>query len=161
MRQTGTITIEHVTVTTNKPSADVREALEEKMVMADVLKHLETTNATYEQKRQAIEELLGKRHFFVFCIIEHGDLLSLAGNPGKAVQYTIGNPLLAIQMTQHVLAVCLYAPFKLAVYEYDNGRTVISYDRLSSFVAQFNNEEATRMAQHVDALLEDLLATVV
>ena len=160
------ITVEHIVVTTDKPYEQVTALLEEKMSstpgdMNELIGQLAAAKTSWAQATDLIEQRLGKSGFHIFSKIEHGLLLSLAGKPGKSVQYTVGNPLLAVQMTQHIAAVALYAPFKLAVYEEDDSKTIIIYDSLSSFVAQFQNEEVTRMAEQVDSLLEELIAGVI
>lgn len=164
-RQTTKITIEHVVVTSTKSYEQVTALLEERMgvavELAEVLENLRTAKSSWEQVAREIEKRLGKSSFSIFSRIDHGVLLSLAGKPSKAIQYTIGNPLLAVQMTEQVLPVSLYAPFKLAVYEDDKARTIISYDRLSSLVAQYHNEKVIAIAHIVDKKLEDLVAEVI
>lgn len=164
-RQIFDVTIEHVVVTSNKPYGQVTELLEKMMGgtigdMNELIEQLDVKKTAWPQASQMIEERLGKSGFRIFSKIDHGLLLSLAGKPKKAVQYTVGNPVLAVQMTQHIPAVALYAPFKLAVYEEDTATTAITYDRLSSILSQFHNEEVSRIALHVDLLFERLLAEV-
>ena len=72
---------------------------------------------SWEQVPQAIEKKMGTSGFNIFCKVEHGQLLSLAGKVSRVSQYAIGNPLLAMQMVEHVSEVALYAPLRLAVYE--------------------------------------------
>jgi len=58
--------------------------------------------------------------------------LQVSGQPGKAVQYDIGNPLTATRMTQHQLPASFYAPLRVVLYENDAGRATFEYDRPSS-----------------------------
>jgi hypothetical protein len=44
---------------------------------------------------------LGTSGLTILRKIETGALLTLSGKPTRAAQYTIGNPLLAIQMIEH------------------------------------------------------------
>lgn len=62
---------------------------------------------------------------------------SLAGKPRQVSQYAIGNSLLALQMVEHLPEVALYAPLRLAVYEEDEGKTFVAYDRFSSLLSQY------------------------
>ena len=107
---------------------------------------------------QAIEKRLGTGGFSIFSKVEQGQLLSLAGKPRRVSQYAIGNPLLAIQMIEHVPEVALYAPLRLAVYEGEQGRTFVAYDRFSSLLSQYNRPEVTQIAQLVEQKLEALVA---
>ena len=52
----------------------------------------------------------------LFGTMDHGAILSIFGVKTKAIQYVLGNPLIAIQMTQHNLAVGLYAPLRVLVF---------------------------------------------
>jgi len=165
-RKISTITLEHIVMTSNRPYEQVIASLEEMMGgsngdMDELIRQLNATKTSWLEASQIIEKQLGKSSFYIFSKIDHGALLSLAGKPRKAVQYTIGNPLLAVQMTQHIAAVSLYAPLKLAVYEDNDAKTIITYDSLSSMLSQFHSEEITRIAEHVDALLEKLVTAVI
>jgi uncharacterized protein (DUF302 family) len=115
-------------------------------------------HASWEQITQAIEKRLGTSGFSIFGKVEQGQLLSLAEKPRGAVQYSIGNPLLAIQMIEHVPEVALYAPLRLAVYEGEQGKTFIAYDRFSSLLSQYEHTEIAPIAKLVEQKLEELVA---
>jgi uncharacterized protein (DUF302 family) len=115
-------------------------------------------HASWEQITQAIEKRLGTSGFSIFGKVEQGLLLSLAGKPRGAGQYSIGNPLLAIQMIEHVPEVALYAPLRLAVYEGEQGKTFIAYDRFSSLLSQYERVEIGPIAKLVEQKLEQLVA---
>ena len=82
----------------------------------------------------------------LFGKTDHGLLLSLAGQQRKGVQYVVGNPLIAIEMTRHNLAAGLYAPLRVLVYEDDRGRTCLEYDKPSSLFGQFNDDRIASVA---------------
>ena len=48
---------------------------------------------------------------------------AIAGQKRKAVQYVVGNPLFALQMTQHDIRAGLYAPLRVLIYEDGQGKT--------------------------------------
>ena len=68
----------------------------------------------------------------IFNSRDHGGLLQIAGQPRKAVQYDIGNPLTASRMSQHQLPASLYAPLRVVLYENEAGCATFEYDRPSS-----------------------------
>jgi len=105
--------------------------------------------------------MAGSSGFMLFGTMDHGALLSLFGVKTKAIQYVLGNPLIAIQMTQHNLAAGLYAPLRVLVYEDDRGRTCLEYDKPSSLFGQFNDDRITTVASLLDRKLEDLIAEAV
>jgi uncharacterized protein (DUF302 family) len=105
--------------------------------------------------------MAGSSGFMLFGTTDHGALLSIFGVKKKAIQYIVGNPLIAIQMTQHNLAAGLYAPLRVLVYEDNRGRTCLEYDKPSSLFGQFNDDRITTVASLLDRKLEDLIAAAV
>ena len=164
MRHTTPITIEHIAVASNQPYETVSDALEARLGAAEnwgaIGEHLPAPNASEEQVAQTIEEHLGTSGFTLFSKVEHSHLLSLLGKTTRATQYTIGNPLLAMQMTQYMPEAALYAPLKLVVYEDEQGNTFIAYDSFVSLLAQYQREEITQVARLVEQKLEALVAEV-
>ena len=70
---------------------------------------------------RAREELERGPELSIFNSRDHGGLLQITGQPRKAVQYDIGNPLTATKMTQHQLPASLYAPLRVVLYENEAG----------------------------------------
>ena len=97
----------------------------------------------------------------LFRTSDHGSLLRLAGQKKKAIQYLIGNPLFAIQMTQHDIRAGLYAPLRVLIYENENGKTCVEYDKPSSLFGQFGNAKVTEVAAMLDRKLEQLVAKAI
>ena len=85
-------------------------------------------------------------------------MLRVTGHARKAVQYDIGNPLIATRMTQHELPASLYAPLRVVLYENEAGHAVFEYDRPSSLFGQFGDERVTVVARELDASLERVVA---
>jgi hypothetical protein len=88
----------------------------------------------------------GRRHgggFLLFDKIDHGALLSLVGQPVRAVQYVVGNPLFAVQMTRHNLAAGLEAPLRLLVSMCPGGNGATR-----SFAAPFAGPRLRAPADH-------------
>jgi uncharacterized protein (DUF302 family) len=84
--------------------------------------------------------------------------LHIVGQQRQAVQYVVGNPLFALQMTQHDIRASLYAPLRVLLYENDEGKTCVEYDRPSSFFGQFGNDRISPTAAMLDKKLEALVA---
>jgi uncharacterized protein (DUF302 family) len=162
MRQTTQITIEHIVVVSDRSYERVIEALEAQLGPgADwekIARALGVSNASWEQAVQIIEQQLGTSGFTILSKIEPGALLRLSGKPTRATQYAIGNPLLAIQMIEHVPEAALYAPLRLVVYENRAGKAVVAYERFTSQLAQYPNPEIAPVAQLVEQKLEELVA---
>jgi uncharacterized protein (DUF302 family) len=90
-------------------------------------------------------------------VFDHGAALNMVGARTNAKQYLIGNPLTAIQMSQHDIRAALYAPLRVLVYERKEGETIVEYDQPSSQFGQFGRAEVTEVARTLDVKLERVL----
>ena len=123
----------------------------------DVYKALAASGDAEEAKAK-IEAMAGPSGFMLFGTQDHGALLRLAGQKRKAIQYVVGNPLFALQMTQHDIRASLYAPLRVLIYENEEGKTCVEYDKPSSLFGQFGNDRITPTAAMLDRKLEALVA---
>ena len=105
--------------------------------------------------------MAGPSGFLLFGTTDHGALLRIVGQKRKAIQYVVGNPLFALQMTQHDIRAGLYAPLRVLLYEDDRGRTCLEYDKPSSLFGQFQNDRISPTAPMLDKKLEDLVTTAI
>jgi len=94
-------------------------------------------------KASARRKLEGVPELWIFDRRDHGGLLQITGEPRKAVQYDIGNPLTASRMTQHQLPAALAAPLRVVLYENRAGGATFECDRTLSLFGQFGEERAT------------------
>ena len=156
---TTRISVDHVRLTTDKPFGDVTKAFEQQVGRfdPDVYKTL-AEGEDAEKAKAKIEAMAGPSGFMLFATHNHGALLRLASQKRKAIQYVVGNPLLALQMTQHDIRASLYAPLRVLIYENDEGKTCVEYDKPSSLFGQFGNERISPTAAMLDKKLEALVA---
>jgi uncharacterized protein (DUF302 family) len=154
------ISIEHVRLTADKPFEEFTAAFEQQLghFEPDVYKALEE-GGDPAAVTSRLASMVGPSGFMLFRTSNHGALLRIVGKPRKAMQYLLGNPLFAIEMTQHAIGAGLYAPLRVLIYEDEGGRTCVEFDRPSSLFGQFGDERVDRMAAMLDRKLEDLVAT--
>ena len=154
--------VDHVRLETDKPFEAVASAFERQLGRfdPDVAKPL-TAGGDVEGARAKIEAMAGPSGFMLFGTNDHGALLRLIGQKRKAIQYVVGNPLYALQMTQHDLRAGLYAPLRVLIYEDNRGRTCLEYDKPSSLFGQFQNDRISPTAAMLDKKLEDLVTTAI
>ncbi len=155
-------TVDHVRLATDKPFEEVAKVFERQLGRfdPDVYKSL-AASGDAEGVRAKIEAMAGPSGFMLFATNDHGALLGLAGQKRKAIQYVVGNPLFALQMTQHDIRASLYAPLRVLLYEDERGRTCLEYDKPSSLFGQFNDDQIASVASMLDRKLEDLVAAAV
>ena len=152
-------TVDHVRRTTDKPFEDVTTAFVRQLGRFEpgVYQAL-AEGGDADEARAKIEAMAGPSGFMLFATHHHGALLRLAGQRRKAVQYVVGNPLFALQMTQHDIRAGLYAPLRVLLYEDERGRTCLEYDKPSSLFGQFNDARIAPTAAMLDNKLEALVA---
>ena len=78
----------------------------------------------------------------------------------KVFWLVIGNPLIMRKMLKHVPDAGSYAPVTILIDERPDG-VHISYDRMASFLAPYQNAEAFKVAKDLDAKVEPLVASAV
>jgi uncharacterized protein (DUF302 family) len=156
------ITVDHIRVEADKPFDQIVKAFELQLGQFDpeVYKSL-IAGEDAEKVRAKIEAMVGPSGFMLFKTSDHGALLRLAGQKKKAIQYLVGNPLFAVQMTQHDIRASLYAPLRVLVYENEPGKTCVEYDKPSSLFGQFGNAKVTEVATMLDRKLEQLVAKAI
>ena len=154
--------VDHVRRTTDKPFDDVAKAFEAQLGKFDGdVRKAATASEDAEEAKAKIAAMAGPSGFMMFSTSDHGALLRLAGQERKAIQYVVGNPLLALQMTQHDIRASLYAPLRVLIYKDETGKTWVEYDRASSLFGQFGNAQITAVAAMLDRKLEALVSAAI
>jgi uncharacterized protein (DUF302 family) len=151
--------VDHVRLTTDKPFEEVVKAFERQLGRFDpnVYKAL-AAGGDAEAARAKIEAMAGPSAFMLFGTNDHGSLLRLAGQKRKAVQYVVGNPLFALQMTRHDIRASLYALLRVLLYENEQGQTCVEYDKPSTLFGQFGKAEVAAVAAMLDRKMKALAA---
>jgi uncharacterized protein (DUF302 family) len=156
------ITVEHIRVVAEKPFDQVTQAFEKQLGQfnEEAYKSL-AAGEDVEKVRARLEAMVGPSGFMLFRTSDHGSLLRLVGQNKRAIQYLVGNPLFAVEMTQHDLRASLYAPLRVLLYENEHEKTCVEYDKPSSLFGQFRNAKVTDVATMLDRKLEQLVAKAI
>src|SRR5262249_53966332 len=144
----------------SKPFDEFIGELEKRAPLAPPSKFQELVdlNLPPDQLRARVEGLIGSSGFMFFLKIRHDRLFSHFGRTHASVQYAIGNPLIAKEVSDKAPAICLYTPFRLAVYESpETHETVVSYDSPASLFGSFGVPEAAEIGAKLEGKLQDLL----
>jgi len=96
----------------------------------------------------------------LFAEFDHGAIVRKGTGRAtpRMIRFVIGNPLIMRQMVQHVPDAGSYAPITILIDERSDG-VHLSYDRMTSFLAPYNNATALNVARELDAKVEALLAS--
>jgi uncharacterized protein (DUF302 family) len=147
------ISVEHVEIHSAKPFDEVVKVLEATVKPLDP----NLREAMAKGDVEAAEKIVGKEPLFIFSKRDHGAILRIAGQSRKAIQYEIGNPMTATEMTRHRIEASLYAPLRVTLYENESSGCTFAYDQPSSLFGQFDDGRVTAVAQGLDQELKAVL----
>ncbi|MDB5860836.1 MAG: hypothetical protein JWQ76_4525 [Ramlibacter sp.] len=153
-------TIEHVLIASRRSFDEVRAALEAKLQHYDERIAAMLRQGEAERARVELERLAAPTGLTILQTLNHGSALVLRGGRRNAIQYGIGNVLIATEMTQHRLAAGLYAPIRVLLYEAEGSTAVFEYDRPSTAFALFGDDRIDAVAKRLDAQLQSVLQDV-
>jgi len=153
----NTIAVQHVKISLAQSFERAREAFESIVPQLDAGILVLLRNGEVERAREQLER---GPELAIFQSRDHGSLLQIAGLARKALQYDVGNPLTASKMTRHQLAAAIYAPFRVVLYENEQGHAVFEYDKPSSLFGQFGDRRVTMVALELDAAIGRALQRV-
>ncbi|BAZ70623.1 hypothetical protein NIES4106_54180 (plasmid) [Fischerella sp. NIES-4106] len=160
--QTINYTVTRVIVSSEKPFQEVIDAIES--IVGDgkysVFEELVAAKAPFEQVESVVESMLGQSGFMKLATFNTGGLLSLMGKAKNVKLYLLGNPLIANQMIEQNPVVGLYVPPRLLVYDDYEGKTHITYDKLSSILSQFDNEFILKVSQMLDQRFQEIAKAI-
>jgi uncharacterized protein (DUF302 family) len=154
MKQTQTIVVEHIKISSERSFEEVRRRLEGTLPALDA--SIAEVLRSGDEKRATDYDKSGPQ-LSIFEERDHGSLLEIFGGRRKALQYEIGNPLTASKMTRYQLSAALYAPLRVVLFEDEHGKGVFEYDRPSSLFQQYGDNRVTEVGRDLDATLEAAL----
>ncbi|CAB3764237.1 DUF302 domain-containing protein [Paraburkholderia humisilvae] len=151
--------VDHVTVSSDKPYALVKEDLERRLGRLDENIRTLLREKKTDELRAALRKATGKDGLAIHYIGVHGDWLILKGQQKNGIVYFTGDILTAIEMTSVNMAAGLYAPLRIMVYENAQGGTTIEYDKPSSQLSQFHSAVIDAQARSLDDRVAKLCAS--
>jgi uncharacterized protein (DUF302 family) len=158
---TKRINIERVTITSRKSLNDVLAKFDAAVGRPNIEEFWKRMTAakTNSEMEQIVQSVLGPSGFMEFARFDHGGVVhkGKSDDHSKVFRLVVGNPLIMREMVKHVPDAGSYAPVTILVDERPDG-VHMSYDRMSSFLAPYENAEALKVAKDLDAKVEALLA---
>ena len=154
------IEVERFTLSSSKPFDQVVAALNSAVGhpgMAEFWKSTDRAQSDAELQN-TIEKGLGPTGLMLFAEFDHGAIVRKATGRAtpRMIRFVIGNPLIMREMAKHVPDAGSYAPVTILIDERADG-VHLSYDRMASFLAPYQNAAALNVARELDAKLEALL----
>src|ERR1700739_3433070 len=154
------IEMERFSLTTSKPFDEVVAGVNTAIGHPDMAEFGRSTHEarSLAELKGAVEKGLGKTGLMLFVQLDHGAVVrkETGRDIPRIIRFVIGNPLIMKEMAKHVPDAGSYAPVTVLVDERPDG-VHLSYDRMASFLAPYENRDALEVARDLDRKIEDLL----
>lgn len=146
------ISVEHNTLISDRAFDDVVANFHERVGSLEETGWESTTADSRDQTdfENRIKKVIGSSGFTRFQTIDHGKWVTMYGKPTKFIQFTLGNPLIAITMIRHDVEAGLDVPVRLAIYEHPDGKTRVVWNTPSSLISGLANSEVRAAALKLD-----------
>ena len=155
------IEVERFTLSSSKPFDQVVAALNSAVGHPDMAEFWKSTHRAQSnaELQNTIEKGLGPTGLMLFVEFDHGAIVRKGTGRAtpRMIRFVIGNPLIMREMAKHVPDAGSYAPVTVLVDERADG-VHLSYDRMTSLLAPYNNSEALKVARDLDEKVEALLS---
>jgi uncharacterized protein (DUF302 family) len=154
------VEMERFTLISSKPFDEVVAALKAAIGHPNMAELWQATQraTTAAELEAAIQPVLGETGLMQFVEFDHGVIVrkGTEHHTSRIIRLVIGNPLIMKEMAKRVPDAGSYAPVTVLVDERADG-VHISYDRMASLLAPYENKDALSVARDLDAKVEDLL----
>lgn len=117
------------------------------------------SNSGFSQTVERLETAIKKRGMMIVATVDHQNMLRMVGasiRGSKTIEF--GKPDMMKMILPENPEVGLEMPLKIYVYEGANGKTVVSYSKLSAAFASYGKEPLTKAGQMMDMMLEEIAA---
>ena len=93
----------------------------------------------------------------IYAKIDATELLEVAGHRTRAIEYLIGNHVIAEAMFRHDPKALLYAPLRMLVYSDADGNAIFTMDRPSDAFGSLGIAEVTKVGEGLDRKVVNVL----
>src|SRR6266436_6263180 len=159
---TRKIEIERFTLTSSKPFDEIIAVLKAALGQPDIAAFWRSTHRAQSdaELQSTIEKVLGRTRLMLFAEFDHGAIVrkGTGRDTPRMIRFVIGNPLIMKEMAKRVPDAGSYAPVTILIDERPDG-VHLSYDRMASFLAPYQNAAALNVARELDTKVEALLAS--
>jgi len=117
------------------------------------------SGGTWEDVRAKVAEN-APNELMVYAKVDAVPLLSVAGHDVVAVEYLLGNHVIAETMFRHDPRALLYAPLRVLVYSDPDRNAVFSMDQPSTAFGSLGIPEVTEVGLSLDRKVANLLRVI-
>jgi uncharacterized protein (DUF302 family) len=148
-------------ISTGMPFDEFRAAFEKAAPAFDVERfaRIAADGGSWEEVRAAVVDN-APNGLMIYATIDTTPLLTVAGHRTKAVEYLLGNHVIAESMFRHDPKALLYAPLRILVHQDSDGNAVFSLDQPSTAFGSLGIAEVTEVGRGLDRKVAALLHVV-
>jgi uncharacterized protein (DUF302 family) len=154
------IEIERFSLISSKPFDRVVAAVNAAIGHPDMAEFARSTHEarSFAELKSAVEKGLSKAGLMLFMQLDQGAVVQkeTGQDTPQIIRLLIGNPLIMKEMAKHVPDAGSYAPVTVLVDERADG-VHLSYDKMASLLASYENRDALEVARNLDRKVEDIL----
>jgi uncharacterized protein (DUF302 family) len=156
-----THTMNRIDVSTGVNFDEFRAAFEEAAPPVDPapVKQIAESRGSWDDVKAAVA-INAPNDLMVYATIDATQGMALAGHSIKAVEYLLGNHVIAETMFRHDSRALLYAPLRVLLYSDADGNAVFSMDQPSAVFAGFGIPEITKVGEDLDRKVAKLLRVI-
>ena len=150
-----------IDVHTGVPFAEFRAAFEKAAPPYDPvpMRRIVESGGAWDDVRAKVAEN-APNELMVYAKIDAVPLLGVAGHDVKAVEYLLGNHVIAETMFRHDPKALLYAPLRVLVHSDADGNAVFSMDQPSSAFGSLGIAEVTEVGLSLDRKVANLVRVI-
>ena len=150
-----------IDIDTGIPFAEFVAALEKAAPPVDrtALERIATEGGDWDDVRAAAAEN-APNDLMVYAKIETSVFFTVAGHRTQAIEYLIGNHVIAETMFRHDAKALLYAPLRMLVYSDADGNAVFTMDQPGPAFGSLGPAEVTEVGKDLDRKVVNLLRVV-
>ena len=126
---------------------------------ANAIRELTDKGGTWDDVKQVMAAK-APHELLIYATIDATPLFSVAGYTTRAVEYLLGNHVIAETMFRHDPKVLLYAPLRILIHSDAAGQAVFSIDRPSSAFGSLGIPEVSAVGIALDQKVAALLQAI-
>jgi uncharacterized protein (DUF302 family) len=150
-----------IDIWTGMPFEDFRTEFEKAVPAIDLaaVTDIAETGGSWDDVRAAAAAN-APNELMIYATVDARPLLAPAGHRTKAVEYLVGNHVIAETMFRHHPLALLYAPLRVLVHEDRDGNAVFSMDQPSAAFSSLGIDEISAVGQSLDRKVDALLRVI-
>jgi uncharacterized protein (DUF302 family) len=154
------VQVQRVTLVSTEPFETVIARIDAQIGHPDMAAFRKNFSAAQNETdmEKVVDPVTKPNGIMEFTRFDLGEVLRKASGAStpRILRIVAGNPLIMKEMVKHVPDAGSYAPVTIFIEERpDNVR--ISYDRMASYIAAYENSDALKVARDLDAKIERIL----